>query len=275
MKRIIAILLTFTLLLAFTACSQKTPGDNTGETDASDGPSGESSDYVPTTAPTAQGAALGIQLDTGMREKLDQMEYTIYCDLFYNENGAAYENQQFTKDGVFAVLEDAFNGKTRYYVWGYADNTKCCDYQWEFVMPEGTAVPEPGSYVTMTGTLTKSNEALDGYWFTDATLQVEESFAHAGYDFDMTTDSPTLTRVQIINMQNFTDQFSGKTLRVFGRALSMNSMQHPYYDQAWSMDFEYDGDTTFAIGDDILAEGTFTAEGNGSFLQADRLSKIV
>lgn len=274
MKKLIAILLTLTLVLTFAACGGKA-NDATG-TDApgSDLPGG-STDYVPTTAPTAQGAALGIQLDTGMKEKLDQMEYTVYCDLFYNDNGAAYENQKYTKDGVFATLEDAFNGKTRYYVWGYADNTKCCDYQWEFVMPEGMEIPESGSYVTMTGTLTKSDDALDGYWFTDVTLKVEQPFAHAGYDFDMTTISPTLTRVQIINMQNFADQFSGKTLRVFGRALSMNSVQHPYYDQAWSMDFEYDGNTQFAIGDDILVEGTYNAEGGGSYVKADAISKIV
>ena len=269
MKKLIALLLTFTLILAFAACSGKT---NINDATGSDAPSG---DNVATTAPTAQGAALGLELGTGMKEKMDQMEYAAYCDIFYNDNGAQYADQTYTKDGVFAVLEDAFNGKTRYYVWGYADQTKCCDYQWEFVMPDGMEVPEPGSYVTMTGKLTKSDDALDGYWFTDATLKVEEPFAHAGFDFDMTTNSPTLTRVQIINMQNFASQFSDKTLRVYGRAMTLNSVQLPYYDGAWSMDFNYDGEANFAIGDDILVEGTFVAMDNsGSFVEGNQITKL-
>lgn len=276
MKKLIALLLTLSLVLAFAACGGKTSTDDATGTDgqSADLPGG-SSDNVATTAPTAQGAALGVQLGTGMREKQDQMEYAAYCDIFYNDNGAQYEGQTYTKDGVFAILTDAFNNTTRYYVWGYADNTKCCDYQWEFVMPEGTEIPEPGSYVTMKGKLTKSEDALDGYWFTDATLTVEEPFANAGFDMDMTTDSPTLTRVQVINMQNFADQFADKTIRIFGRAMTLNSVQHPYYDGAWSMDFNYDGDATFAIGDDILVEGTFTAMDNtGSFVEGNRITKI-
>ena len=282
MKRIIALLLTLTLVFTLAACGgktstdDKTSGSDTQNGDVSDG----SSDNVATTAPTAQGAALGLQLNTGMKEKLDQIEYSIYCDLFYNDNGAAYENQQFTKDGVFATLEDAYSGKTRYYVWGYADNTKCCDFQWEFVMPDGVEVPESGSYVTMTGKLTKSEDALDGYWFTDATLKVEEPFAHAGYDFDMTTISPTLARVQIINMESHMDQFNGKTVRVYGRAMNLDaasgggSVQHPYYDGAWTLDFNYDGKTDFAIGDDILVEGPFTAQGEGCYIESTNITKL-
>ena len=144
MKKLIALLLTLTLVLSFAACGGKTNvSDNATGTDAQSGDA--SGDANPnTTAPTAQGAALGLQLNTGMREKLDQMEYAAYVDIFYNKNAAQYENQKYTKEGVFATLVDAFSGVTRYYVWGYADQTKCCDYQWEFVMPEGTEIPESG-----------------------------------------------------------------------------------------------------------------------------------
>lgn len=277
MKKLIAFLLSLTLILSLAACSGKTnTGDNAGsDAPASDAPGGDSTgDNVATTAPTAQGATLGLQLNTGMKEKLDQMEYAAYVDIFYNKNGAEYEDKTYTKDGVFATLEDAFNGVTRYYVWGYADNTKCCDYQWEFVMPEGTEIPESGSYVTMTGKLTKNDAALDGYWFTDVTLTVEQPFTHAGYDFDMTTISPTLTRVQVINMTQFKEQFSGKTLRVYGRALSMNTVQHPYYDEAWTLDFTYDGGAQFVIGDDILVEGAFNGEESGCYIAADAITKL-
>lgn len=279
MKKLIAILLTLTLLLSFAACGGKTNvNDNATGTDApvSDAPNGDTSgDANPnTTAPTAQGAALGLELNTGMKEKLDQLEYAAYVDIFYNKNAAQYENQKYTKDGVFATLEDAFSKKTRYYVWGYADQTKCCDYQWEFVMPEGTEIPESGSYVTMTGTLKYDENALDKYWFTDVTLKVEQPFTNAGYDFDMTTISPTLTRVQVINMTQFKDNFDGKTMRIYGRALSLNSVQHPYYDGAWSLDFNYDGDPDFAIGDDILVEGTFSTVGEGCFIEGNKITKL-
>ena len=275
MKKLIAVLLTLTLIFSFAACGGKTTTDVGSDATGTDAQNTDTSgDNVATTAPTAQGAALGLQLNTGMKEKLDQMEYAIYVDLFYNGNSKDYADMQYTKDGVFATLEDAFNGVTRYYVWGYADQTKCCDYQWEFVMPEGMEIPESGSYVTMTGTLTQSDEALDGYWFTDVTLTVEQPFANAGYDFDMTTISPTLTRVQVINMTQFKDQFDGKTMRIYGRALSMNSVQHPYYDEAWSLDFTYDGDTQFVIGDDILVEGTFNGASEGSFIEAGRITKL-
>ena len=279
MKKTIALLLILTLVFTLAACGEKTKANvNDAATGSDAQPSdiadNSGNDSVATTAPTAQGAALGLQLNTGMREKQDQLEYAVYVDIFYNQNGAEYENQKYTKDGVFATLEDAFSGKTRYYVWGYADNTKCCDYQWEFVMPDGMEIPESGSYVTMTGTLTQSEEALDGYWFTDVTLKVEEPFAHAGYDFDMTTISPTLTRVQVINMQQFKEQFDGKTVRIYGRALSLNTVQHPYYDNAWSLDFNYDGDATFVIGDDILVDGTFSVVGEGCFIEGNTITKL-
>ena len=64
-------------------------------------------------------------------------------------------------------------------------------------------------------------------------------------------------RVQIINMLNFPEAFNGKTLRVFGRALSPTSIQHPYYNEAWSMDFTA-ADTAPATGKYILLEGTYS-----------------
>ena len=270
MKKFTALLLVLSLVFAFAACSDSDSVKDATNTDAISDDTGN----VPTTKPTAQGAALGIKLDTGMKEKLDQLEYAAYVDIFYNHNTGDYADKTFTKDGVFGSIEDAYAGKTRYYVWGYADTTKCCDYQWEFVMPEGVEIPESGSYVTITGKFTYAEEALDKYWFTDVELTVEENFTDAGYDFDLTTVSPTLARVEIQNMQAFPDQFSGKTVRVFGRALTTNSVQHPYYDNAWAMDFRYDGDTKFAIGDDILVTGAFTAQDGGSFLEADTITKL-
>lgn len=243
MKKIFALILTLTLTLSFAAC-----GTGNEETTSENG------DTV--TNPTADALLSDGELDTGMKEKFDQMEYSAYVDLFYNDNGASYEGKTFSKDGTFAVLQDAYSNVTRYYVWGYADNTKCCDYQWEFVMPDGMEIPEPGSYVKVKGTMEKNEAALDGYWLKDVTLEVTEEFENAGFGMDMTTMSPTLVRVQVINILQFPDNFKDMTVRVFGRALSVNSIQHPYYNESWSMHFT-ETDTVPAIGKYILLEGTY------------------
>lgn len=256
MKKIFALILTLTLTLSFAAC-----GTGNEETTAENG------DTV--TNPTADALLSDGELDTGMKEKFDQMEYSAYIDLFYNDNGASYEGKTFSKDGTFAVLQDAYSNVTRYYVWGYADNTKCCDYQWEFVMPDGMEIPEPGSYVKVKGTMEKNEAALDGYWLKDVTLEVTEEFKNAGFGMDMTTMSPTLVRVQVINILQFPDNFKDMTVRVFGRALSVNSIQHPYYNESWSMHFT-ETDTVPAIGKYILLEGTY----NNKQVTTDKLTVI-
>ena len=244
MKKIFALLLSLTLALSLAACG----GSAENETEAN----GET-----VTNPTADALLSDGELDTGMKEKFDQMEYSAYVDLFYNSNGASYEGKTFSKDGTFAILTDAYSDVTRYYVWGYADNTKCCDYQWEIVMPDGAEIPEPGSYVKVTGTMEKNEAALDGYWLKDISLEVTDSFVNAGFAMDMTAMSPTLVRVQVINMLQFPEKFKDMTIRIFGRALSTNSIQHPYYNESWSMHFT-ETDTVPAIGKYILLEGTYS-----------------
>ena len=178
MKKLISLILALTLFVSLAACSNNNNEETTSPSDESN------------TNPVADAILSDGELKTGMKEKFDQMEYAAYIDLFYNKNGDSYEGKTFKKDGTFAVLQDAYGDVTRYYVWGYADNTKCCDYQWEIVMPEGTEIPEPGSYVKVKGTMEKNDEALDGYRLTDITLTVEEEFKNAGFGIDFTTMSP-------------------------------------------------------------------------------------
>lgn len=249
MKKIISLALILTLIFAVSACGS--PAETSD-------PSESSSDSVSSSNPTADALLSDGELDTGMKEKFDQMEYVAYTDIFYNDNGADYEGKTYKKDGTFAILQDAYSDITRYYVWGYADNTKCCDYQWEFIFPEGTDIPEPGSYIEVEGTMTKDENALDGYHLTDVTLTVKEEFKNAGFDMDLTTMSPTLVRVQIINMLQHSDKFEKKSVRIFGRALNENTIQHPYYNESWSMHFTA-ADTTPATGKYILLEGTYNA----------------
>lgn len=257
MKKYIALILCLSVFLSLCAC-----GGNENETT----PDGQ-------TNPTADAVLSDGELDTGMKEKFDQMEYSAYVDLFYNDNGASYEGKNFKKDGTFAILKDAYNDTVRYYVWGYADNTKCCDYQWEFVLPEGASVPEPGSYIKVSGTMTKSEQALDGYWLENVSLEVTDEFRNAGFDMDLTTMSPTLVRVQIINLLQHKDKFADITLRLFGRALTPETIQHPYYNESWQVHFTQT-ETSPAIGDYILIEGTYNKASAGPLITTDKLTVI-
>ncbi len=268
MKKLIALLTALTLLLCFASCGTNDTTDATNSADTT-----VSSDGNAVSTPTADALLSDGELNTGMKEKFDQMEYAAYCDLFYNDNGASYDGKTFTKDGTFAILKDAYSNVTRYYVWGYADNTKCCDYQWEIVMPEGTEIPEPGSYIEVKGTMEKHDDALDGYRLTDITLTVKEEFTNAGFDIDFTTMSPTLTRVQVINILQFPENFAKNKVRLFGRALTVNTIQHPYYNESWTMHFT-ETDTVPSIGDYIVVEGVYNNSGSENIITTDKLTVI-
>lgn len=250
MKKIIAVLLAAFMLFSFAACGGKNTTDDT-----QGGSTTKQPDSVSKGGPIAP----------DMKAKYDNMEYTTYTNIFYNDMGGEFEGKELTKDGTFTSIYDAFNGKTRYYVWGFADKTMCCDFQWEIVMPDGTEIPNNGAYVTMTGTFTGSDDALDGYWFTDVTLTVEDAYKASEYDYDTTTMSATLARVQIINMEYHPDVFDGKTALIYGRAYNTSSIQHPYYDESWTLDF-INAEKAPAIGQYLLLGGKVVKSGDTACL---------
>lgn len=274
MKKFTAALLVLTLMFAFASCGEEKgnePGsltpDDIIKTNSDD-------DYVPPEATTKQADALpGSSLDTGMKEKLSPVEYSAYIDLFYNKNTEPYDGRTFTKDGVYTKIYDAFNKVERYYVWGYADRTKCCDYQWEFVPADPASLPEPGSYIKVKGKMTADEAALDKHWLTEAEVKVTDKFANAGFDYDMTTMSSTLARVQIQNMVMFPDVFDGKTVRIFCRALSPKTAQHPYYDGAWELDFT-ESSVVPKIGEYMLLEGTFSGDKEVQKIETSKITLV-
>ena len=190
---------------------------------------------------------------------LNQAEYVLYQNIFYNEYGAQYENTPVIKNGVFAIIQDGWAGKARYYVWGYLDNTQCCDWQWEIAPSNLTGeLPAPGSLVEYTGMLVSGAAALDQYWFAgDDSFRVITEFTGKLADVDMTVMNGTLERVQIINMQTHSDWFEGKTVKAYGRVASLNSIQHPYYDGDWQQPFESMSSVP-AIGTEVIVSGTFS-----------------
>ena len=224
MKKLSAILLTAVLLLGLAAC-------------ASSGASAASDTLI---------------------TRISQPEYVLYQNIFFNGQADDYAGKQAVKEGTFTRLEDRYNGVTRYYVWGYYDNTKCCDWQWEFVPRDPASLPANGSLVKLTGTLVHDEAALDNYWFVDTELEVETAYTGPTADVDMCCMSATLERVQLINMQQKSDFFEGKTVRLYGRILRPDALQHPYYDGAWTQAFRTAGEAP-AIGTLVIAAGKWKA----------------
>lgn len=187
---------------------------------------------------------------------LSPMEYTLYLNLFYNGEAESYVDNEYTKEGVFGILKDSYSDRDRYYVWGYSDETLCCDWQWELVPKEGESLPAPGSHVRIKGTLKENDEALDGFWLEDASVETLAEYQTSFVGVDATTLSPTLTRVQLVFMCNRAEEFAGSLFKIYGRVMSDGRIQHPYYDNTWVLDVEYDGEMP-AIGTWVTVMGTF------------------
>ena len=189
---------------------------------------------------------------------LSQVEYTLYQNIFANQTGSQYEGREFTKQGVFGVIYDAFSSRTRYYVWGYLDNTRCCDWQWEIKIDNPKNLPSSGSLVTVKGTFTASDDALDGYWLINPEITAHSQYTGStGVELDMFTLSDTLERVQLANIVRMPETFEGKTFTAYGRIYTKDVLQDPYYDGSWQVPFITDGDVP-AFGTTVRLTGTVT-----------------
>ena len=270
MKKWIALLLVLTLL-SLAACGGKPAEivDNTDETAAAGDTPTQQSGEVLTDAQGNVATVAGAPEDGAVdyKEKFEPLEYAEYCKIFYeyldfqNEKVPAYEQttkydgKEMTKDGTFGIIEDAFNNMTRYYVWGYSDKTRCCCYQWEFVPNDASALPEPGSYIQVKGTFAASADALDSRWIENADVTVQQAYTPDAGIMDLTLLSPTLVYVQVANMLNRPESFTGRTMRIFGRAYGPATLQHPYYDGSWQLDFTSDQQP--AAGTYLTLTGTY------------------
>lgn len=231
MKRLISILLCLVIVLAFVGCSKSNDSEDASVT----------------------GKAESQKIQT----VLTPAEYVLYQNIFFNGQADDYVNKQTTKDGVFTAIYDAYSNINRYYVWGYNDNTKCCDWQWEIVPNDLDNLPKPGSRVNVNGVFVKDEKALDGYWISDAKIDVITEYTGSTVDIDTTTMGGTLERVQLANIQSHPDKFEGKTVTVYGRADSPTSVEHPYYDNCFTQEFS-STDEVQAIGTKIVVSGTYS-----------------
>ena len=189
-----------------------------------------------------------VEQGNGAPTVLNSAEYVLYQNVFYNDQTAGILNKEWTKKGTFAKIEDRYYNCTRYYVWGYNDATHCCDWQWEFVPKEGTALPPVGSLIEMTGVFLQTDKALDGFRFENAAVSVVTRYTGAAKDFDLTCMSDTLERVQLLNLQAHPADFEGKTVTAYGRILSAGTLQDPYYDSSWTQAFTSDAALASSVG---------------------------
>ncbi len=253
MKRIILLCLCVCLVLGLCACGKAAPAQQGPSLplpqqsggDAPIGPSPLAPEPATADAPSAPPPLL---LPT---------EYVLYTNIFYNQTGGDYVGQTFTKTGTLARIEDAFNGRIRWYVWGYNDQTKCCDWQWEIVPRDEAALPGIGSLVEVTGTFAAADDALDGYWIEDAEVREQTAYSAPAEDCVLTVMSDTLERVQILNMQHFSDQFEGRSILAYGRIAGPGELEDPYYDGSWTQKFSSD-DELPPIGTVVILRGTWS-----------------
>ena len=185
---------------------------------------------------------------------LNQAEYVLYQNIFYNEYASQYEGKSVQKQGVFAVIQDAFNDRTRYYVWGFMDNTKCCDWQWEIVPKDEKSLPPAGSLVSVKGVFAAGEEALDGYWIKDASIETVTQYTGSATEINMYAMSCTLERVQMLNILYHPEAFEGKQFFAYGRIIAPYQLQDPYYNGSWQIDFTSDSESP-AIGSSVILRG--------------------
>ena len=271
MKKIIALLMTTALLLTLAACNNNGNDHDHDHDHGDSGASGEQSNTPHTHDPSGADVEFVKELDFGFEDVISSEEDEAYHDLFYDKNTSAYENKKFTKEGIYAVIFDAFNEKERYYVWGYGHDTRDCCYQWEFIMPEGTEIPAPGSLIEVKGTMTHSDDALDGYWLSDASLTVKKAAEKQDADYDLVSMSPTLMRVQIINMLNKSDSFKDVTVRIPGKTVNENTIAPAFTDDEWTLHFT-SAKSHINADSLVIIEGIFNTSDNANMIKSEKIT---
>ena len=174
-------------------------------------------------------------------EVYSQEEYMLYQNVFFGDFGPDAAGKPVEKQGVYATVYDAFNQRQRYFVWGYYDRTKCCDWQWEFVPADPASLPAPGSTVRVSGTFAAGEDALDGYWIESAQCSVDSVYTGAAADLNMAVMSCTLERVQMYNILYKPEEFEGRGFTAYGRLTAGGMLQDPYYDGSWEIACSQDG----------------------------------
>ncbi|MBR1762908.1 MAG: hypothetical protein IJ731_06045 [Eubacterium sp.] len=189
-----------------------------------------------------------------METVLNTAEYTLYQNIFFNDMQGEYNGKPAVKQGIFTSIYDSYNGVERYYVWGYNDQTKCCDWQWELKIESNSSLPEKGSLVEVSGTYEVNEKALDKFWIINPKISVKNEYKGNDAEIDMKTMSNTLERVQIANILNSPEYFEGMSICGYGRILDEKTLEDPYYDNSWNIGISGDFEQ-LAFGTLVEVEG--------------------
>lgn len=249
MKKITAALLCLSLVFCFAACSKggnaesSENQDTTKKIDSLDLTENESK----AEAPSAPKGLVPVTFDEEIGEA--------YKNVVIGGNYEGHEDEKITCKGTFTTIEYSFDNTTRYYVWGYSDNSLTDCWQWELKVTDPSSLPKNGTLVNLTGTIEKSDSALDKIWLKDYSITEEQKYSGEACNIDMATMSPTLIRVQVSSIFSDKSAFEGKSVSIAGRIISKNLIGHPTDDNGWQMHFHTDGKVPKAGTKDVIVVG--------------------
>ena len=219
-KKIIAAIIISALALLFTACGEK----------AAEEPSTDGAEIVTGAAAAQSEPKLSPEtVSLGLDYVTDADESAEYQKVIVGGDSEGVKDTTVSKTGMFCILQDRFYDAERYYVWGYGDDARSTDWQWEFVPADASALPAQGSVITVTGTLKETDKALDRLRIEDAAVSVDSEYsADSAYDVDCRFMGSTLERVQVQNVSLNPADFGGKTFAVYGRSGGAASVRNLY-----------------------------------------------
>lgn len=253
MKKFFVLFIVLVMLVSFTACSSTVSPATNASTD--NNVSNESdirtnnNDYETTVK---------------VPDILSQIEYATMNSLYNGDESLLNVSMEHT--GIFVTIDDTVNNKTLYFIWGYLDKTKCCDWEWE-LDPDAldlNNLPVNGSKITFTGSIVKSDKAAELYWISNIKdFKIDSVYGglDSSVDYDMRTMNATLVFYQLSFLLNSFEKTEGKTVIIYGRVYSVGSdsqtdaVQHPYYNNYWVLDLEMEKHLP-AIGTNVVIRGS-------------------
>lgn len=257
MKKLILLVLCIVCLLSVFSCGESTTDKSS---DASNAPAGDTADTTHDHEEEVEPHEY-TTVDTPA-EKVNKIvnadEMAMYNAIFFDKD-ESYMDTDMTKNGIFTILYDAFNGVDRYYVWGYADDSCTSGWQWEFTVADPATLPKVGSEVSVTGKFVANDSALDKKWIADATVSVVSEYNNALCKYDLTTMSPILSaRVQVPNIINNLDKFNDK-ICLYAKVADHDMLTSTYDDLSWSV-HTVAGTTLPEVGTVVTVVGTFNED---------------
>lgn len=198
---------------------------------------------------------------------VSEEDWQVYSNVYRSGDISKLNYEIKEGTGIFTTIKNNKTGKNSYYVWGYSDEDRTHDWQWELDLENYNGqIPSNGSLIHYSGTFVSSELANDYYWLTNVYLDVKrELVLKTKYDYDTRTMSPTLSYFQLCHVLGYIGQTEGQPICIYGRVSSLNmdgihtSVQHPYIDDFWNITIDTQINVP-KIGSTIVIKGTVGAD---------------